>query len=115
MTTAAFATGTQTATVTTEHFLSNVNQAGVYTLHLDLINMAAGDFLEVRVYQMMLTGGTPRVAYIETFQGVQPADGMIPVSVPIGNELTDSQSLRFSIKQTLGTGRDYPWKVLKYT
>lgn len=115
MTTAAFGQGTQTATIGTEHFISDVNQAGVYTLHLDLNAMVAGDFLEVRVYQMLLTGGTPRVAYFETFQGVQPGDGLVAISVPIGNELTDSTALRFSIKQTLGTGRAYPWKVLKYT
>lgn len=110
----AFATGTQTATVTTEHFLSNVNESGVYTFHVDLVNMAAGDYLELRIYQMVLTGGTARVAYLETFQGPQPTDGLIAVSVPISNNLTDANSLRFSLKQTLGTGRDYPWKVLKH-
>ena len=115
MTTAAFASGTQSATVTTEHFLSSPNEAGVYTLHVDLVNMAAGDYVEIRVYQMVLTAGTQRVVYLETYQGAQPTDGLIAVSVPIGNELTDTNSLRFSLKQTLGTSRNFPWKVLKYT
>lgn len=110
----AFGSGTQSATVTTEHFLSSVNEAGTYTLHVDLVNMVAGDYVELRVYQMVLTGGTQRVAYIEIFQGVQPADGLIAVSVPISNELTDTNSLRFSLKQTLGTSRNFPWKVLKH-
>lgn len=110
----AFASGTQSATVTTEHFLSNVNEAGVYTFHVDLHNLAAGDMVELRVYQMVLTSGTARVAYLDTYQGAQNADNKIAISVPISNELTDAQALRFSLKQTLGTTRDFPWKVLKH-
>ena len=110
----AFAIGTQTATVTTEHFLASVNEAGVYTCHIDTVNMAAGDVLELRVYQMVLTSGTQRVAYFTAYSGVQPTDDKIKVSVPISNELTDANSLRFSLKQTFGTGRDFPWKVLKH-
>lgn len=109
----AFTTGTQTASVGTEHFY-NVNEAGVFTFHVDLLNMASGDFLELRVYQMVLTGGTARVAYLDTYQGAQPADNLIAISVPVGNELTDSQALRFSLKQTLGTGRSFPYKIVKY-
>lgn len=110
----AEATGTQSATVTTEHTLRDVATAGVYTLHVDTVNMAAGDILELRVYQMTLTSGTQRVALVGCFYGAQPADDLIKVSLPIGNELTDSVSLRFTLKQTFGTGRSFPWKVLKY-
>lgn len=114
MTVTAHATGTQTATVTTEHFLSSPNVAGTFTLHVDTNQMQAGDVLVLRVYQMVLTGGTTRVAYVARFEGAQPADDMIKISVPISNELTDTNSLRFSLTQTHGTSRDYPWKVLKY-
>lgn len=114
MTVEAFASGTQTATSGSEHF-TNVNAAGVYTYHVDLSAMLAGDYTELRIYQMVLTGGTARVAYVEAFQGVQPTDGMIAISVPISNELTDANSLRFSLKQLLGTGRAYPWKILKHS
>jgi hypothetical protein len=47
----AFVSGTQTAVIGTEHFLANVNEAGVFTLHVDKNAMAAGDVLELRVYQ----------------------------------------------------------------
>lgn len=110
----AFASGTQTATVTTEHFLSSPNEAGTFTLHVDTNAMVAGDSLELRIYQMVLTGGTQRVAYYQRYDGPQPADDKIKISVPISNELTDTNSLRFSLKQTVGTSRDFPWKVLKY-
>jgi hypothetical protein len=113
MTVTAHASGTQTATIGTEHFLSSPNVAGVFTLHVNLVNMAAGDYVELRVYQMILSGDTPEVAYRDAFQGVQPADNRIAISVPIMNELTDTNSLRFSLKQTLGTGRNFKWKVMK--
>jgi len=106
--------GTQTATVTTEHTLLDVAVAGVFTLHVDLVNMAAGDSLELRVYQIILTGGTRRVAYREIRTNAQDADDLIAISVPIANELTDSGSLRFTLKQAAGTSRNFPWKVLKY-
>jgi hypothetical protein len=109
-----YASGTQTATVGTEHFLSSPNVAGTFTLHVDTVNMASGDVVELRLYQMILTGGTSRVAYYTMFSGAQATDDLIKLSVPISNDLTDANALRFSLKQTLGTGRNFPWKVLKY-
>ena len=110
----AHATGTQTATITTEHFLTSPNVAGTFTLHVDTNAMVAGDTLELRVYQMVLTAGTQRVAYFQIYTDEQAADDKIKISVPISNELTDTNALRFSLKQTTGTGRAFPWKVLKY-
>lgn len=106
--------GSQAATVATEHTLLDVAVAGTYTLHVDLNVLAAGDTVELRAYQIVLTGGTRRVAYKTAFSGVQPADGLIAISVPISNELTDAGALRFTLKQTAGTSRTFPWKVLKY-
>jgi hypothetical protein len=116
MATTAFAEDTQAATVTTEHFVADANVAGVFTFHVDCNAMVAGDVLELRVYQMVLTSGTARAIWTAQYHGAQQADadGLIKVSVPIGNELTDATSLRFSIKQTFGTSRNFPWKVLKY-
>ena len=114
MSVTAAGSGTQTATISTEHTLLDVATAGVYTLHVDTVNMAAGDTLELRVYQIVLTGGTRHVAYEKTFFGAQLTDDLVKISVPIANELTDSGSLRFTLKQTAGTGRAFPWKVLSY-
>ena len=114
MAVSAYASNTQAATVTTEHFLSSPNVAGTFTLHVDLVGLLAGDVVELRCYQMILTAGTQRVAYVQRYEGVQPADALIVISVPISNELTDANSLRFSLKQTVGTSRNFPWKVLRY-
>lgn len=112
---ATYASGTQTAVVTTEHFLSSPNAVGTYVLTVDLSNMATLDVLELRVYKMTLTGGTTRVEYIETFGGAQPADALIFSFVPVGNVLTDTNALRFSLKQTFGTGRNFAWTVEQWT
>ena len=113
-----YASGTQTATLTTEHFLSSPNAVGTFTFHIDTSNMAAGDILELRVYQMELTGGTQRVLYYMRYEGAQPADDVQKVSMPVGNDLTDTNSLRYSLQQNRisgGTGRAYAWKVLTWT
>jgi hypothetical protein len=111
----AHASGTQSATVTTEHFLTSPAVAGTFTLHVDTVNMVAGDVLELRIYQMVLTAGTQRVAYYQRYEGAQYTDDLIKISVPISNELTDANSLRFSLLQTEGTSRNFPWKCLKYS
>jgi hypothetical protein len=97
-----------------ENTLLDVATAGTYTLHVDLSVLAALDAVELRCYQMVLTGGTRRVAYYALYTDAQVADNMIAVSVPISNELTDAGALRFTLKQTTGTARTFPWKVLKY-
>jgi len=111
----AAGSGTQSATISTEHTLLDVSAAGTYTLHVDKNPMAAGDVVELRVYQMVLTGGTRRVAYFSRYIDAAPSDDQIAISVPISNELTDAGALRFTLKQTAGTGRAFPWKVLTYS
>lgn len=108
--------GSQSGThsIVAETALLDVAAAGVYSLHVDLNAMASADAMELRIYQMILTGGTRRVAYYNIFNDAQPTDGLIAVSVPIANELTDAGALRFSLRQFAGTARAFPWKVLKY-
>lgn len=107
-------TGTQVAVIGTEHTLLDIAVAGTFTFHVDSNAMAAGDVTELRWYQIVLTGGTRRVVYFQSYSDVQVADDQIKVSVPISNELGDAGALRFTLKQTQGTGRSFPWKVLKY-
>lgn len=110
--------GTQAAAIGTEHTLLDVAVAGTFTFHVDTNAMAAGDIVELRAYQMILTGGTRRPAYFKSYSGAQDAStnelGPIKISVPISNELMDAGALRFTLKQIAGVGRSFPWKVLKY-
>lgn len=115
MSVTAVASGTQTAVISTEHALYNPSPAvaGVFQLVVDLNALADGDTLELRAKQMTLTGGTTRVVDVGTFVDAQPADKLIAVSMPISNELTDNGAVQFSLKQTTGTGRAIPWKVIR--
>ena len=107
--------GTLSTTVGTESTVAQVNIGGVFSFHVDLNAMAAGDIVELRVYQMVLSGGTSRVIMYQAYYGAQPTDDLVKMSFPIGNDLTDSTALQFTIKQTFGTSRSIPWKVLKYS
>lgn len=108
------ANGTQTATVTTEHSLASVTTAGAFVFEVDCSAMAAGDILELRMNVIVLTSGTKRLTYFQAFYGAQPAHDLIKVSVPVSNELGDTNSIECTLKQTFGTGRAYPWKILRH-
>jgi len=101
------ADGSQTATINTEHTLATVTDAGSFVLYVDTNAMALGDVLELRVKYKVRSTGTTRemqVAYYAHVQG-QPVKASIPVSSP--NECV------FTLKQTAGTGRAFPWEVVK--
>lgn len=106
--------GTQTAIIGTEHTLQDTAAAATYQLFVDLSNLAAGDSVEFRVYKMAKTGGTRRVTYYARRSGAQPTDDLGIISVPISTGLTDSGAIRFTLKQTLGTGRNFDWTVEKF-
>ena len=110
----ATSAGTQTATIGTEHQLMAGSTAGVFTFHVDTRNMAAGDYLELRVYQKTVAAGATCVAYFDSFQGAQPTDDLIQISLPIGNDLGEASALQFTLKQVLGTGRSFIYKILAY-
>lgn len=99
----------------TEDTIGSVNVAGIFTLFVDLNDMAAGDVVEFRAYKMVRTGGTSRVmqGYPITLAGAQPTDGKILQIGPISNDLTDTAAIKFTAKQTFGTaGISLPWTVV---
>ncbi len=100
--------GTQAATIGTEHTLAAPTTAGTRVLIVDVSNMAAGDALELRIKAKVLAGGTIRVAYKTVFYGAQDTDDLIKNSIP---EPSDNGAT-FTLKQTAGTGRNFDWKVL---
>jgi hypothetical protein len=101
------ASGSQAATINTEHTLTTQTTGGWYTLVLDTNAMANGDTLEIRGYLKCKTGSTSRLAFIETRQNVQ-----LDIVQVFGNLPVDTEVI-FSIKQTSGTGRTYDWNVLR--
>jgi hypothetical protein len=101
------ASGTQTATVTTEHTLGTITDAGVYVLVVDTANMVLGDFLELRLKTKCASGGTSRLAYLASYAHVQGDPNKYSIPVPVDTEIIAT------LKQAAGTSRDFPWNILK--
>ncbi len=98
-------TGTQTAVINTEHTLATVATSGVFVIQLDLSNMVVGDYAEVVVKVRQTSGGAYKQQSYSLYAHAQ-AD-VIQQSVPI----VAPYGVEFTLKQTAGTGRDFPWLV----
>jgi hypothetical protein len=99
--------GTQTATLTTEHTLATVTTAGTYVLRVDANALVAGETLTLRINTEALSGGTRRIEHEAVFAGplAEPMIVSIPVAIAHG--------VAFTLRQDGGTGRAYPWSVLR--
>lgn len=102
------ASGTQTAVIGTEHTLVTITTPGFYELHVDTAAMLAGDTVELRLKEKILSGGTSRVLAKTTVTGAA-AEPEIKVLGPYG---FDQETLA-TLKQTAGIGRAFPWKALR--
>ncbi len=101
-------TGSQTSVITTEHTLNTTTPEttdGMLMLFLDVSAMASGDLLEIRCKEKARSGDTQREIYVETLVGVQASP------MWVGPALIMLHGWDFSIKQTTGSARAYPWSI----
>lgn len=105
------ASGSQSATVTTEHFLGTDpdTTAGAFQFFVNTANMVRGDELEVRVYEKINdSGDTAQCIHVWTVKHDQQENMW---KSPV---LCLLVGWRFSIKQTVGAaGRTFQWSVRK--
>lgn len=104
------ASGNQSATVGTEHFLGTDpdTTAGVFQFVVELSTMARGDTVEIRVYEKATgTGDTARLIHTWSFVNEQ-IDQLF-----VSPALILLHGWRFSLKQTAGTARSFKWSVRK--
>jgi len=106
MSLATIGSGTQSATISTEHTLVTDTTGKTCVLGVDTGAMVNGDVTILRIYTKMLSGGTERLAYQATFQNVQGVPQKYSVPVPA------HYSFKATLQQTAGTGRSYPWEVM---
>jgi hypothetical protein len=99
-TTGALSIGSETTLVT------DSNNA-TFVFEVDVTNLVNGDLLEVRIYTVTLNGGALTQAWKGTYQHNQLNDHKI--SPPIASD----QSLKVTLNQQAGTGRTFPWKLLR--
>ena len=96
--------GSQTATITTEHVLATPTTVATYVFFVDTVNLVNGDLVELRAYDMV-DGSNYREVFKLTYQHAQGRNGKVfpPVAV--------TTQAKFTLKQTAGTGRAFPWSV----
>ncbi len=106
------AVGSQSATLTTEHTLSGAAITGEKTLvcTVNLKNLVNGETVELRAYAKVETAdAAPPTAvllvYSATYQHAQGTP--VRVSIPIRS----AYSAAFTLKQTGGTGRAFPFRI----
>ena len=96
--------GTQTATIGTEHILDSPTTSATYVFSVDTVNMAIGDLLELRVYDKV-DGTNYRQVFKGTYQHVQINVGKVSPPIAVTTQA------KFTLKQVAGTGRSFPWSV----
>lgn len=99
--------GTQSATLDTEHTLDTETNAGVYVLVVDLNAMANGDITILRIKTKDKSGGDSRLAFMSTYANVQTEAHVYSPPIPVDTEII------CTLEQTDGTGRSYDWNLLK--
>ncbi|MEN6535641.1 MAG: hypothetical protein ABFD89_18400 [Bryobacteraceae bacterium] len=96
--------GSQTATIGTEHVLDSPTTAATYVFSVDTVNLALGDLLELRCYDKV-DGTNYRQMWKGAFQ--HPQVNNAKVSPPIAV----TTQAKFTLLQVAGTGRAFPWSV----
>jgi hypothetical protein len=96
--------GSQTATIGTEHILDSPTAAATYVFGVDTVNLALGDLVELRVYDM-IDGVNYRQCWKGTYQHTQVNNGKKSPPIDVTTQA------KFTLKQTTGTGRAFPWSV----
>jgi len=99
------ASGSQTATISTEHTLDTITTAGTYVLVVDTAAMVLGDRLVLRVYGKCRSTDTERLCQRATYSHVQYQ--ALVRSLP---EMSPHH-FRVTLEQQAGTGRAFPWAI----
>lgn len=100
------AEGTQAATVGVEHTLATISYGGTFLLTVDAGAMAASDTLQLRL-KTKADGTNARTTRYSTQSNDQDPDilDLGPVAV--------NDYVQATLKQTAGTGRSFPWKLVR--
>lgn len=99
-------TGTQTATLTTEHTLLDTSTNGRYVLIVDTSVLTATEIVTFRQYNKVLSGDSYAVDEELAVQA-----GQYPVLVTIG-PVEAPYGCKFTLTQVNGTGRAFKWRIV---
>lgn len=97
--------GSQTAVISTEHTLATITTSGSFVIAIDANAMELGDVIKIKVKLKVRSVGTTRLAYEYVYANVQPTPVILSIPVASTNEIV------FTLTQTEGTGRAFPWEI----
>ena len=97
--------GSQTAVISTEHTLGTITTSGSFVIGIDANAMVLGDELVIRAKLKVRSVGTTRLAYEATYSQNQGLPVIISIPIASTNEVV------FTLEQTAGTGRAFPWEI----
>jgi len=100
--------GTQTATLTTEHTLATLTGSKMYQAFVDCAALVSDEIVTIRVKMKCLTGGTSRTVQQITYNA---QDAVVNPLIAMAPFLSDIEYV-VTLEQNNGTGRAFPWKVL---
>lgn len=106
-----YQSGTQTATLDTQHNLGNNPDAsdGIYQFFVDLSKMQRADRTVIRVYETIVDASPFTQELVKEFvftnEQTEPLFVSPSLMLGIGWALT--------LEQTDGTGRDYHWRIAR--
>ena len=104
---AIISSGTQVATLSTEHSICSSSSPGTYLLQVNTKNLANGDVVKLRVKIKVLSGDSSEsLCLVSTFAHAQ-AD-VVKVSIPVVSMF----SIVCTLEQTAGTGRNFDWALI---
>lgn len=96
--------GSGTHTITAEQVLAAPTTNATHVLAVDMVNLVLGDLVELRCYDM-IDGSNYRQVWKGTYQHVQMNVGKFSPPLPVTTQA------KFTLKQTAGTGRVFPWSL----
>ncbi len=108
-----YASGTRTAGTPPEAgFASLANGSpqddatdGVFTLYVDLTNMARGDTIEVQCWEKILSSGSQRLIWEATMGNAQDEPAFVSPALVL------MHGWEFRLRQTAGTARSFDWSI----
>jgi len=95
-----------TADGTEQNLRAAFGDDGTFVLLVDTVNMTLGDKVTLRAKTKVRSVGTTRLAYEATYEHVQTELVKISIPIPSINELL------FTLEQTAGTNRAFPWEII---
>jgi hypothetical protein len=91
--------------------LATITTTGTFQLVVDISAMASGDTTVLSATTKVLSGGNANSVLYQSFSGAPSGNGdQVWYSAPFFSD----QQIVFSLNQTAGTARSYPWKIIAY-